>query len=183
MEKIEGGCLGRDDYRDAKNFQEAEYRTVVGVKIGGLTWLKSHAFITDEEYENTMKRLNEKKTGRPSGEPSPGADVAAAAAAVPPAPVPRRKVTTETEDWVRANALPPVDKCTIQHIVDPSKMKWTIAYPHCNTRSRNYGALAGVAAGRTCLEALNHVLHWAWERHGVATEDDQCEWDFEPWCM
>ena len=182
LEKIEGGCLGRDDFRDAKNYLEAEYSTVVGVRIGGLNWLKSHAFITDEEYENSVKRLNEKKTGRPSGEPSPGADAGAAAAAVPPAPAPRRKVDTLTEDWVRAHALPPVKGCTITHVVDAGRMKWTITYPGCNTSSRNYGALTGVAAGRTCLEALNCVLNWAWERHRIATGHDQCEWDFEPRC-
>ena len=41
LEKCEGGCLAREDYREAKEFRKAEFDRVVGVKIGGLNWLKS----------------------------------------------------------------------------------------------------------------------------------------------
>ena len=30
LERCEGGCLARDDYRDAKKFQQAEFNAVVG---------------------------------------------------------------------------------------------------------------------------------------------------------
>ena len=65
---------------EAKNFRQEEYHTVVGVKIGGLNWLKDNGIITWEEYEKSMQRLNEKTMAKDSGEPPTGADSGAAAA-------------------------------------------------------------------------------------------------------
>ena len=53
--------LGRDDYRDAKKFQEAEDKKVVGVQISGVEWLKSNGFITEEEYQKTLQHFAEQK--------------------------------------------------------------------------------------------------------------------------
>ena len=128
-----------------------------------------------------MKQMKEKAKAKHSGEPSPGTDAGAAAAVAEPAPAPRRKLDKEDEEWVRANALPRVHGCTVTHIVDAVKMKWTAAYPGCNTRSRNYGAAGGGAAVRTCRTTMNHVLHWVWQRHFEAT-GEECPWDFTPRC-
>ena len=164
LEKCEGGCLARDDYRDARKFRNEEYERVVGVKIGGLNWLKSKAFITDEEYQEAVKQIQAKAKPKTSGEHSPGGDVGAAATGE--APAPKRKVDREDEEWVRANVLPRVPGCTVQHIVNHHVgLKWTVAYPGCNTCSRNYGAAKGIASGRTSRTAMNCVLPWVWQRH------------------
>ena len=54
LEKCEGGCLARDDYRDAQKFQKAEGEMVVGIKVGGLNCLRSNEFISEEEYKSSM---------------------------------------------------------------------------------------------------------------------------------
>ena len=99
LERCEGGCLARDDYRDAKKFQQAEFNRVVGVKICGLNWLKSNGYISEAEYSNRIQHLTAKQKAKASGEPSPGIDGAAATASAPgPPPVHRRKVDKAEED-------------------------------------------------------------------------------------
>ena len=78
----------------------------MGVKIVGLNWLKDHEFITKEDCEKAMQRLNEKTRAKHSGELPPGADSGAAAAVEPQAPMPRRIMDTATVDWVRKDAMP-----------------------------------------------------------------------------
>ena len=50
-----GGCLGRDDYRDANKYRDDELIRAVGVKTTALKWLKEMGFISEEEFDNTMK--------------------------------------------------------------------------------------------------------------------------------
>ena len=152
---------------------------MVGIKVGGLNWLKSNGFITAEEYKKSMDKLSEKQRARQSGEPPPGLG---GAEAVPAAAPSKRKLDRTEEAWVKANALPPVQGCTVTHVQDLSRNKWTIYYPGCNSCSRNYGATTGIAAGRTSIMALNAVLHWAWERHRIRTGVANQVWDFEPRC-
>ena len=90
----------------------------VGVKMGGLKWMKEKGFITAEEYDNSMKHVVENKKHKASGDPHPGSSIGAAAAAENPAPPPRPKLDKEDEAWVKANALPKVKGRTITHDVD-----------------------------------------------------------------
>ena len=97
LEKCEGGCLAREDYRDAKKYRNDEHMRVVGVKMSGLKWLKEMGIITEEEYENSMKHIMEKKKPKASGDPHPGSSTGAAAAVAMPAPAPRRKLDKDDE--------------------------------------------------------------------------------------
>ena len=146
-------------------------------QVAGLKWLLSEGFMSDEEYQKSLNRLNERKRVRKSGEPSPGPG-ADAAAATPAAP--KRKLDTTELKWIKRNALPPVERCTIHHL--KREKAWTVYYPGCRSLCRTYGAHTGVAKDRTCLTALNCVLNWAWERHRIATGVENHRWDFEPRC-
>ena len=72
--------------------------------MGGLKWMKEKGFISDEEYDNTMRHIMEKRKHKASGDPHPGSSTGAAAAAEMPPPAPMRKLDKEDEAWVRANA-------------------------------------------------------------------------------
>ena len=146
-------------------------------QVDPLKWLLSEGILTEEEYQTSLNRLNERKEVRKSGEPSPGPG-ADAAAATPAAP-PRKLHTTELE-WIQRNALPPVKGCTIQHI--KKELKWTLYYPGCRSISRSYCGNTAATKDRTCLTTLNCVLNWAWERHRIATGVENHRWDFEPRC-
>jgi len=121
LERCEGGCLDRGDYRDAKKYRDDEHTRAAGVEITSLQWLKEKGIITEIEYDNTMKQIMEKKKHKASGDPHPGSSTGAAAAAAMPAPAPKRKIDKEDEAWVRANALPNVSGCTITHDIDANK--------------------------------------------------------------
>ena len=71
---------------------------------------------------------------------------------------------------------------SITHFVHDDIKKLIICYPGCDTFSRNYGADSGPYTDRTCRMALNRVLHWVWEQHGIATGHAQRQWDFTPMC-
>ena len=180
LEQFEGGCLAREDYRDAKKYRTDEQTRAVGVSMGGLKWMREKGFISEEEYENSMKRMMEKKKPKPSGDPHPGSSTGEAAAVALPAPAPKRKLGENDEAWVRANALPKVPGCTITHDIDAYKQRWYAKYPTCGSRSRNYGD-TGTKNSRTSLECLNHVLHWTWCHHTEETKEE-CPWDLTPRC-
>ena len=38
LERIEGGCLAKDDQRDAKKYRDEEHMKVVGVRLTCLSW-------------------------------------------------------------------------------------------------------------------------------------------------
>ena len=180
LEKCEGGCLARDDFGDAKKYRDDEQIRAVGVKMGGLKWMKEKGFISDEEYDNSMKHIMERKKHKASGDPHPGSSPGAAAAVEVPALAPRPKIDKEDEAWVRANALPSVLGCTITHDRDANKQRWYAKHPNCHSKSRNYGD-KGTKCSRTSLECLNHVLHWTWCQHTRET-GEPCPWDFTPRC-
>ena len=146
----------------------------------GLKWMKEKGFIDEDEYDNSMKHIMEKKKPTTSGDPHPGSSTGAAAAvAMPPAPPPKRKVENQNEAWVRANALPKVKGCTIFHDTC-NKTRWYGNYPGKQSRSRNYGDGSSTNT-RTPLECLNHVLNWIWGHHTEQT-GVECPWDFTPRC-
>ena len=145
-----------------------------------LKWMKEKGFISDEEHDNSMKHIMEKKKHKASRDPHPGSSTGAAAAVEVPALAPRPKIDKEDEAWVRANALPKVMGCTITHDRDANKQRWYAKYPNCHSKSRNYGDM-GTKGSRTPLECLNHVLHWAWSNHTEET-GEPCPWDFTPMC-
>ena len=59
--QCDGGCLARDDYRPAKKYRNDEHIRAVGVTMGGLKWMRENGFITEEEYEKSMKYIMERK--------------------------------------------------------------------------------------------------------------------------
>ena len=59
LDEFEGGCLARDDYRDANKYRADEHIRAVGVTMGGLKWMRENGFITEEEYEKSMKYIME----------------------------------------------------------------------------------------------------------------------------
>ena len=180
LEQCEGGCLARDDYREANKYRTDEQLKVVGVKITGLNWLKENGYISIEEYDNSMEHIMKKKKPKPCGDTHPESHTEAAAAVAMPAPAPGRKLNREAEEWVRENALPKVTGCTTTHTVTVKEKRWKAMYPEAGSRSRNYGE-ALTTGGRTSQESLHHVLHWAWIQHTAVT-GEECQWDFTPRC-
>ena len=152
----------------------------VGVKLSRLNLLKENGFITEPEYDNSIKHINARKKPNASGDPDPGSGTGAASPGAVHPPAPCRKLDREDEEWVRANAKPKVTRCTITHVVNDEVKKWTVKYPLCKSRSRNYGDDLD-EGGRTCLEALNHCLHYAWTEHRKAT-GEECPWNLTPRC-
>ena len=98
--------------------------------------MRENGFITEEEYEHSMKYIMERKKPKASGDPHPGSSTEAAAAVAMPPVGPRRKLDREDEAWVKANALPKVLGCTITHDVDGHKQRWYAKYLNGGSRSR-----------------------------------------------
>ena len=99
------------------------------MNIGALKWMKEKGFISEEECENTIKYIMERKKHKASGDPDPGAVEAAAPAENDAAPA-RPKINKEDEAWVRANVLPKVQGCTITHDVTADPRRWYAKYPN-----------------------------------------------------
>ena len=98
LERCEGGCLARDDFRNAKKYRDDEQLRAVGVKLGGLKWMREKGFISEEEYGASVRHIEEKKRHKASGDPDPGGSTGPASAVDRPAPAPRPKLEKEDEE-------------------------------------------------------------------------------------
>ena len=146
------------------------------MKTTALKWLKEMGFISEEEFDNTMKHIMERKKHKASGDPDPGAVEAAAPAEVAAAPA-RPKLDKEAIEMIRASFLPNVNGCLIIH--DERLNYWQARYPNCSPtiRCRAYERHKNYSS----IQCLNHVLNWVWEHHTAQT-GEACPWDFTPRC-
>ena len=110
LERCEGGCLAREDYRDAKKYRDDEIIRAVGVSIGAVKWMKEMRFISEEEYDNSMKHIMEKKKPRASGDDLASSSGPAAPADMPAVAPEKRTIATDEIEWVRKNPLPQIKR-------------------------------------------------------------------------
>ena len=172
--------MTKDDERDAKKKPDDEHLRIVGIKIAGLNWMKENKFITEEEFESSMKYMNEKKKHKPSGDSVPGSSNGSGLDTQVAKQPPKPKQNKTDYKWIKANLLPNVTGCTITHVCNTEETRWYGNYPDQGSKSRHYDPTAK-KPGRSELECLNKVLHWIWEEDTKAT-GELPKYEFSPRC-
>ena len=154
--------------------------------MSALNWMKDKNIITEDEYNNSVKRILEKERPEPSGDHDPGSSTGAAAAPVAgPGQTVKPKIENEDMEYINNHVKPQITGCTIYNSVRVGEY-WVARYPlqegGAITKVQSYISKEGERIeGKTSRHCLNWVLHWAWECHTAAT-GQPCPWDFTPRC-
>ena len=151
-----------------------------------LNWMEENNIISEDEYNNWVKRILEKERPEPSGDHDPGSSTGAAAAPVAgPGQTVKQKIVKEDMEYINRHVKPQATGCTIYND-DRQGESWVARYQLIpgtdTTKTQSYIDKKGRRIeGKNSRNCLNWVLHWAWGCHTAAT-GHPCPWDFTPRC-